>query len=75
MTQTVSQHYLDGIREGRAILKAWKAEGMADTDLPTLAQAHLDNIKRTARSFDAQSPVGQLLRGERDFWRNKLKQR
>ena len=73
MTQTVSQDYLDGISEGRAILKAWKAEGMADADLPTLAQAHLDNIKRTARSFDAQSPVGQLLRGERDFWRNKLK--
>ena len=75
MTQTVSQDYLDGISEGRAMLKAWKAEGMADADLPALAQAHLDNIKRTARSFDAQSPVGQMLRGERDFWRNKLKQR
>jgi hypothetical protein len=74
MTQTVSQYYLDGISEGRAMLNAWKAEGMADTDLPALAQAHLDNIKRTARSFDAQSPVGQMLRGERDFWRNKLKQ-
>jgi hypothetical protein len=73
MTQTVSQYYLDGILEGSAMLKAWKAEGMADTDLPALAQAHLDNIKRTARTFDAQSPVGQLLRGERDFWRNKLK--
>lgn len=73
MTQTVSQYYIEGIGEGIAMWKAWKAEGMADAELPALAQAHLDNIKRTARTFDAQSPVGQLLRGESDFWRNKLK--
>ena len=73
MTQTVSQYYIEGISEGVSMLKAWKAQGFADAELPALAQAHLDNIKRTARTFDAQSPVGQMLRGERDFWRNKLK--
>ena len=62
--QTVTAHYLDGIREGRAWLRE---HGMAD------ARAHLDNLTRTARTFDAQSPVGQMLRGERDFWRNQIK--
>lgn len=73
MTQTVSQYYIEGISEGVSMWKAWKAEGIPDAELPALAQAHLDNIKRTARTFDAQSPIGQMLRGERDFWRNKLK--
>jgi hypothetical protein len=73
MAQTVSQYYIEGIGEGIAMWKAWKAQGMDDAELPALAKAHLDNIKRTARTFDAQSPVGQMLRGERDFWRNKLK--
>lgn len=63
-TQTVSQAYLDGIREGRAWLREY---GAGD------AQAHLDNLTATARTFDAQSPVGQMLRGERDFWRNQIK--
>ena len=73
MTQTVSQYYIEGISEGVSMWKAWKAQGIADAELPAFAQAHLDNIKRTARTFDAQSPIGQRLRGERDFWRNKLK--
>jgi hypothetical protein len=64
MPSTVSQHYLDGILEGRAWLKQYGMD---------MAEAHLDTLTRTARTFDAQSPVGQMLRGERDFWRNKLK--
>lgn len=62
--QTVTQAYLDGIREGRAV---FKAEGLAN------AAAHLDNIQRTIKGFGAQSEVGQMLRGERDFWHNQLK--
>lgn len=62
--QTVTAEYLEGIREGRA---TFKAEGMAN------ARAHLDNLNATAATFAANSPVGQMLRGERDFWRNKLK--
>ena len=57
-------YYLEGIREGRAWLREY---GAAD------ARDHLSNLERTCKSFDAQSPVGQLLRGERDFWRNQIK--
>ena len=69
--QTVTESYLDGIRDGRAILKAWQAEGLVD--VLALARASIDNLTRTCRQFDAQLPVGQYLRGERDFWRNQIK--
>lgn len=62
--QTVSAEYLEGIREGRAWLTKYGAD-----DAPAL----LDNLTRTARTFAASSPVGQMLRGERDFWRNQLR--
>lgn len=62
---TVTQEYLDGIREGRETLKR---EG------PDNASLHLDNLNRTiASGFAASNPVGQFLRGERDFWRNQIK--
>lgn len=64
MSATVTAEYLEGIREGRATLKR---EGMAN------ARTHLDNLTATARTFAASSPVGQMLRGERDFWRNQVK--
>jgi hypothetical protein len=64
MSNTVSQYYIDGIRDGRAWFKQYGMD---------MAEAHLDTLTRTARTFDAQSPIGQMLRGERDFWRNKLK--
>lgn len=62
----VSEEYLEGIREGRAWLKKY---GAGD------AAAVLDNLERTARTFPAASPVGQMLRGERDFWRGQLKKK
>ncbi len=66
MSSTVTAEYLEGIREGRA----WLTEhGAAD------AAAHLDNLTRTCRMFDAKSPVGQMLRGERDFWKHQLKEK
>ena len=69
--QTVTSSYLDGISDGRALLKAWQAEG--PVDVPALAAASIANLNRTCRQFDAQSPVGQYLRGERDFWRTQAK--
>lgn len=62
--KTVTAEYLEGIREGRT---TFKREGMEN------AQAHLDNLVSTCRRFDASNPVGQMLRGERDFWRNQIK--
>lgn len=63
-TQSVTQEYLMGIREGRQALRTY---GMG------VAHAHLDNLNRTIKNFDASSPVGQMLRGERDFWRKQIK--
>jgi hypothetical protein len=62
--KTVSQNYLDGIKEGRAIAKQYGTDD---------AIARLENLNSTIRGFAASSPVGQLLRGERDFWRNQIK--
>ena len=62
--QTVTAEYLEGIREGRAWLRKYGADDAA---------ALLDNLNRTCRMFDASSAVGQMLRGERDFWRNQVK--
>lgn len=59
----VSEYYLEGIKEGRAWLRK---HGLED------AQSHLDNILATSKQFDAKSPIGQILMGERDFWRNLI---
>lgn len=64
MGNMVTQEYLEGIREGRAWLRAHGSEDAA---------LHLDNLNRTIKGFSASSPVGQRIRGERDFWRNQLK--
>lgn len=61
--QTVTAEYIEGIKEGRASLRKHG---------PTIARDELDNLNRTCRLFSAQSPVGQMLRGERDFWRNQI---
>ena len=64
MSATVTEMYLEGIKEGRAML----------TKYPDISAAEeLDNLNRTIEGFAASSPVGQMLRGERDFWRNQLK--
>jgi hypothetical protein len=62
--KTVTAEYLMGIREGRETLRRCGVN---------VATQELDNLTRTCRMFGAQSAVGQLLRGERDFWRNQLK--
>ncbi len=62
--RTVTSSYLDGIREGR---ETFRREGLAN------AASHLDNLNRTIRGFAASSPVGQLLRGERDFWLGQIR--
>ena len=60
----VAQEYIDGILEGA---KAFKLYSLED------AQERLEGLERLCKRFDAQSPVGQMMRGERDFWRNKLR--
>ena len=63
-TQTVSEHYLDGIKSGREAFNKYGA---------SIAREELENLKSTIKGFSASSPVGQFLRGERDFWANQLR--
>ena len=63
MTASVTAEYLMGLQEGRERL---------DQCGPSIAQEELDGIQRAIRGFSAGSPVGQMLRGERDFWVNQL---
>lgn len=64
--QTVSQAYCLGIREGRATLRQFAADGIANME--TL-QSHLANCRAaTGLSGDA----ADFARGERDFFRNQI---
>lgn len=76
MVQTVTQEYLDGIRDARATLR--KIQSGQDScysaaELPEFMRDELAGIERTIKGFAASTPVGQMLRGERDFWRNQIK--
>jgi len=62
-TKTVTSEYLMGIREGRETLRRCG---------PGVANAELANLNATIRMFGSSNPVGQLLRGERAFWRNQI---
>lgn len=62
----VSPHYIEGIKEGRA---AFERDGI------NIAQDELRNLNSTLKGFAASSPVGQMLRGERDFWKHQLTRR
>lgn len=64
--QTVSAEYLMGIKEGR---ERFEQYGVA------IAHDELENLRSTIKGFAANTPVGQMLRGERDFWVNQLKRR
>jgi len=58
-TQSVTQEYLMGIREGREILRN---NVLSHDDM----LAMLDTLNRTIKMFAASSPAGQMLRGERE---------
>lgn len=64
--QQVTQEYLEGIKEGRSLLKTYGIETIA-------IQERIDNLKSTLKGFSKASPVGQMLLGELDFW--KLQQK
>lgn len=60
----VSMYYIEGIKEGRA---SFDKHGIS------IARDELANLTSTIKGFAASSPVGQMLRGERDFWKNQIK--
>lgn len=64
MANQYTDAYLMGIKEGR---ESFKKNGMQ------FAHEELANLNSTIKQFSASSDVGQMLRGERDFWKNKIK--
>lgn len=62
----VSTYYIEGIKEGRASLEKY---GVIDFT----AEERLANLESTIKGFAESNPVGQMLRGERDFWKNQIR--
>ena len=66
--QTVTAEYLMGIKEGREISEKYGTEKFN-------IQERIENIKSALKGFSKTSPVGQMLLGELDFWKNQLKKK
>lgn len=64
MTNTVSAEYLLGIKDARAYFDQHGGVDAAEV---------LANLNSTIKGFSASTPVGQMLRGERDFWKNQIR--
>lgn len=64
MAQTVTSEYLMGVTEARKFMRAYPHIN------PTM---EIDTLNSTIKLFAASSPVGQMLRGERDFWAYQIK--
>lgn len=62
----VTSYYLEGIKEGRETLNRYGVDTVSIQD-------RIDNLKSTIKGFPASNPVGQMLRGELDFWVNQAK--
>ncbi|WP_137923916.1 hypothetical protein [Cupriavidus sp. 2SB] len=63
---SVTAEYLMGIKEGREILAN---HGTSDISIDD----RIANLRSTIEGFAASTPVGQMLRGERDFWLHQQK--
>lgn len=64
--RAVTAEYLMGIKEGREILAK---HGVADISI----EDRIGNLRSTIKGFAANTQVGQMLRGERDFWLHQQK--
>lgn len=63
---SVTPEYLMGIKEGRSILEKQETTDISIED-------RIENLRSTIKGFAASTPVGQMLRGERDFWMHQQK--
>lgn len=67
MSQTVSQAYLIGISEGRALLRQFQLDGIATRDTFAAALANCEALLRQGFAGEMRD----CFRGERDFWRGQ----
>lgn len=58
----ITQEYLDGIREGRSLLRQMQAEG----------SVRVEDLQRLYENARDLAPQGDVYRGERDFWKGQL---
>lgn len=72
MNKTVTAEYLMGITDARQALRKVQSTYSA-SEVGEFVREELAGIERTIKGFAVSTPVGQMLRGERDFWRNQIK--
>lgn len=70
MPDTVTDSYLIGILEGRAMMSEMKARGEVITNAEM--QAFVDNARANIKRGFARE-FADVFKGERDFWLNQLK--
>lgn len=68
MSSAVTAEYIEGIKEGRKFLEKYGTDSVSIQD-------HIDNLKSTLKGFSKSTPIGQMLLGELDFWKNQLKKK
>lgn len=76
MTKTVTAEYLMGITDARQAFRKVRSGQDATyraSELGEFVREELAGIERTIKGFPASTPVGQMLRGKRDFYRNQIK--
>ena len=76
MNKTVTEEYLMGITDARQSLRKVQSGQDATysaSEVGEFVREELAGIERTIKGFPASTPVGQMLRGERDFYRNQIK--
>lgn len=59
-----NEFYILGIKEGRQTLDKYPEHDIV---------AEIANLKSTIKGFPANTSVGQMLRGELDFFKNQIK--
>jgi hypothetical protein len=67
--KTVSQAYVMGISEGRALWRTFEAQGIANLETAREALANCETCLGMGFAADARD----MLKGERDFWRQRVK--
>lgn len=70
MPDTITDSYLIGILEGRAMMSEMKVRGEVITNAEM--QAFVDNARANIKRGFARE-LADVFKGERDFWLNQMK--
>lgn len=70
--KTVTQSYLDGIKEGRATLRALGDNPSPDAIRSMFKSVQAQHKRSRGIAYGALSDFVELRRGEMDFWKNQV---